>query len=206
MNKKIIDISLKLNEQTIVYPGNPSISIQRDTSSSGNTISTIILGSHTGTHIDAPLHALPEGLPLDQIPLETFIGPCRVIDATSEQGSISQSFLSKQQIKQGDRILFKTSNSLRGFDTFYSDFIFLSSEAARYLTEQKVKLVGIDYLSIKQRGSKDNRPHTELLSKNIPIIEGINLSYVEEGEYELIILPLNFDDIDGSPARAVLLK
>ncbi|MCA9371492.1 cyclase family protein [Candidatus Woesebacteria bacterium] len=202
----IIDISLPLHPGTIVYPSNPAIEIEKETSASGNTISKITFGSHTGTHIDAPRHSSVDGIPLDQIPLSTFVGMCRVIDCTSEQTFISQSFLESQNIQTKERILLKTSNSTRGFETFYDDYVFLSPEGARYLAEKGVQLVGIDYLSIKQRGSKDNRPHTELLSKNIPIVEGIDLRKVDAGDYFLVILPLYFTDIDGAPARAILLK
>jgi arylformamidase len=144
---------------------------------------------------------------LDSIPFETFIGPCRVLDFSNEEGkAVTKKFLETKYIKKGERILFKTKNSLRGFETFYDDYIFLSGDAAEYLASLEVLLVGIDSLSVKERGSKDNRPHTALLSKNIPILEGVNLKDVEEGEYELICPPLKFLDIDGSPTRAVLLQ
>lgn len=95
---------------------------------------------------------------------------------------------------------------MRGFDEFYSDFVYLSSEGAEYLADAGVTLVGIDYLSIKQKGSTDNRPHTLLLEKDIPIIEGIDLSQVEPGEYTIVAFPLKYIGIDGAPARVVLLK
>lgn len=203
---KILDISLPLNEKTIIYPGNTNLEIGSFKSPSGNFLSEIIIGSHTGTHIDAPSHAIEGASTLDQITLETFIGPCRVLDLSDTKECIKVEDLEDKNIKEGERILFKTSNSVRGFDNFYDDYIYLSSEAASYLANLNVKLVGTDFLSIKQRGSKDNRPHTELLSQNIPIIEGLNLKEVTEGEYKLVALPLNFTGIDGSPVRAVLLQ
>lgn len=202
----ILDISLPLNEKTIIYPGNTNLEIGSFKSPSGNFLSEITMGSHTGTHIDAPSHAIEGALTLDQITLETFIGPCRVLDLSDTKECIKVEDLEDKNIKEGERILFKTSNSVRGFDNFYDDYIYLSSEAASYLANLNVKLVGTDFLSIKQRGSKDNRPHTELLSQNIPIIEGLNLKEVTEGEYKLVALPLNFTGIDGSPVRAVLLQ
>lgn len=204
---QIIDISLPLHPGTIVYPGNPQIEIEEIKSqSSGSAISKITFGSHTGTHIDAQKHVVEGGKPLDNIGLETFIGPCRVIDCTLDESSVKVETLQKNNIQKGDRILLKTKNSSRGFETFYDDYVFVSPEAAKYLAEKEVALVAIDYLSIKQRGSKDNTPHTHLLEKNIPIVEGIDLSKVEPGEYFLVILPLKFVNIDGAPARAVLLK
>ncbi len=203
---KIIDISIPINKETVVYPGNPTIEIEEfKSSASGSTISKIIFGSHTSTHVDAQKHVIESGLPLDSIALETFIGPCRVVDCTADIGSVSLHTIEKATIQKGERILLKTQNSLRGFTKFYEDFIYVSPEAAAYLS-QRVALIAIDYFSIKQKGSKDNRPHTAFLEKNIPIIEGIDLSKVEPGDYTLVALPLKFTEIDGAPLRAILLK
>ena len=204
---QIIDISLPLHEGTIVYPGNPNIEIEpMPSATSGSVISKIVFGSHTGTHIDAQKHVVEGGKPLDQISLETFVGNCKVINCTGDTESVKKETLEKSNIQKGDRVLLKTMNSDRGFETFYDDYVFVSPEAAAYLSEKEVALVAIDYLSIKQRGSKDNTPHTNLLAKNIPIIEGVDLSKTEAGEYFLVILPLKFMDMDGAPARAILLK
>lgn len=201
---KIIDISVPLNEQTVIYPNNPPVEIETIQSASGSTHSKITLGSHTGTHVDAPRHVFPDGKTLGEIPLESFIGGCRVIDCTNDDGSVSLATIDSKNIQKGERILLKTKNSLEKFDYFNNNFIFLSSPAAEYLA-QKIVLVGIDYLSIKQKGSTDNTPHNAFLEKNIPIVEGLDLSKVEEGEYFLVVLPLKVD-IDGAPVRAVLLK
>ena len=202
----IIDISVNLNAQTVIYPGNPALEIEElKSQSSGSTISKVSIGTHTGTHVDAQKHVFEGGKSIDTIPLETFIGECRVIDCTKDRGSVSLDTVQNAHIQDGERILLKTQNSIRGLDTFYEDFIYVSPEAAAYLSE-KVSLIAIDYFSIKQRGSTDNRPHTEFLQKNIPIIEGIDLSKVEEGSYTLIALPLKLEGLDGSPIRAILIK
>lgn len=204
---KIIDISVGLNKNTVIYPGTPGMTIEEiESTVTGSRLSKITLSSHIGTHIDAPLHIAKGGKSLDQIDLEKLIGPCRVIDVISAKISISLEDVKKANPQKGERILFKTSNSERGLDAFYEDFIFLSSEAASYLATSAVSVVGIDYFSIKQKGSPDNRPHTELLLKEIPIIEGINLKNVKPGEYFMVALPLKFIGIDGSPARVVLLQ
>jgi arylformamidase len=204
---QIIDISVPLHEQTVIYPGTPAMSLEPiKSTATGSQLTKITMSSHVGTHIDAPVHADPAGLSLDHLPMEAFIGPCRVIDCTISVGSISIADLEMHRVKEGERILMKTTNSARGLDMFYEDFVFLSPDAATYLAEKSVALVAIDYFSIKQKGSKDNRPHTELLSKNIPIVEGVDLSHVEPGEYMLVCLPLKFMGIDGSPCRAVLLR
>jgi len=206
---KIIDISLKLNNETPIYPDNVplAISVHHAMPEYSTHLSSITLGSHTGTHIDAPAHAISEGQSLDKIPLETFVGPCRVIDFSKEEGeAVTLEFLKNKNIKTGERILLKTKNSLRGFEKFYDDYIYLDGDSADYLASLSVLIVGIDSLSIKKRGGADQRPHTSLLEKNIPIIEGLVLSDVNEGEYELACLPLHFTGIEGSPARAVLIQ
>jgi len=204
---KIIDISIPLTEKTIVYPGNPQIEIQEIKSeASKSIISKIVSGSHNGTHIDAPRHAIEGGKSIDDLSLDVFMGPCRVIDCTGDSSSVSKDTLENHAILDGERILLKTSNSLRGYDAFHPDFVYLSPEGAEYLAAAGAKLVGIDYLSIKQKGSKDNRPHTALLKHDIPIIEGIDLSKVEPGEYTIVAFPLKYVGLDGAPARVVLLQ
>jgi len=204
---EIIDISVPLSEKTTVYPGNPSVEIEEwKSETSASTISKLVLGSHTGTHVDAPKHVFEEGNGVGTYDLSCFVGDARVIDCTQDDVEISRKTLEQSGIQNGERILLKTTNSGRLQEPFFSDFIFLSPEGAAYLAEIGVKLVAVDYFSIKQKGSTDNRPHTELLSKDIPIIEGVDLQGVSAGEYFLLALPLRFDDLDGAPMRAVLLK
>lgn len=204
---KIFDISLPLNGQTITYPGTIPLKIIPTRSSvTGSALSEITLSSHAGTHIDAPAHVIEGGKTIEQIDLVVFFGSCRVLDLTEVKEGISVADLENKNIKEGERILLKTNNSKRGFDKFYEDYVYLSSDAAAYLAGLNIKLVGIDFLSIKKKGLPDNRSHSEFLSKNIPIIEGLNLAEVSEGEYTLIAFPLAFGGIDGSPVRAILLK
>ena len=203
---KIFDVSLALNEKTVIYPGNVplEVSVYAAMPKHSTHLSKITMGSHTGTHVDAPRHAVPDGVPLDAIPLETFVGPCRVLDCTASLGAVTVSDLQDHNIQAGERILVKTRNSERGFESFYEHYIYLSGDAADYLAGIGIALFGIDYLSVKQRGSKDQRPHTSLLSKNIPIIEGLDLSKVSAGDYNLFCLPLKFTGIEGGPARVIL--
>lgn len=206
---RVIDISLPLNRSTPIYPDNIplSVNVHHAMPEYVTQLSSITFGSHTGTHIDAPAHCIAGAPTLDLIPLENFVGPCRVLDFSKEPGeSITKEMLKSKNIQERERILLKTRNSLRGFKTFYSDYIYLEGEAAEYLASLPVLTVGIDSLSIKKRGSTDQRPHTALLQKNICIIEGLDLTLPTEGEYELVCLPLNFTDIEGAPARAVLIE
>ncbi len=204
--KNIIDISLPLNEQTIVYPGNPSFGMEKIKSPGGSQLSKISFGTHSGTHTDAPSHAFAAGKNINELPLENFVGPCQVLDVSDCKEFVSKKDLEKFSINSGDRILLKTKNSARGYQEFYKDYIYLAGEAAQYLANKKIKLVGIDYLSVKQKGSPDNTPHTALLEKNISILEGINLNKVEAGEYFLLAAPLALTGADGAPVRALLIK
>ena len=143
---------------------------------------------------------------MESIPLACFVGPCRVLDfSASDESTIPRSFLELQNIQTGERIVFKTKNSDRGFAQMYDQYVSVSSEAAAYLAEVGVVLVGIDAPSIKARGSSDNCPHIALLERGIPIVEGIDLSLVAAGDYELCCLPLRLIGVEGAPARAILV-
>lgn len=205
--RRILDISLPLNETTIVYPGNPPVEFVPEVSLTTKSRTTKIkMGSHTGTHIDAPSHALEDGKTIEQIPLSSFIGICRVVDLTHCKTEITVEDLEKLGVKKDERILAKTLNSEVGFEVFHPDFVYLSSEGAKYLAKKEIMLFGIDALSLKKKGSTDNTAHTALLSKNIPVLEGLNLQNIEEGSYFLVALPLEFTGIDGAPARVVLFS
>ncbi|TSC75542.1 MAG: arylformamidase [Parcubacteria group bacterium Gr01-1014_30] len=203
--KKIIDISLPLSEGMVVYPNNPRISIETRKGQT-STLSKIDFGSHTGTHVDAPKHVFDNGKGVDKIELEKLIGECRVLDMTKVKESVKIADFKKANIKKEERILVKTKNSQRGFTKFYKDYVYLDGEAAEFLAKKGISLFGIDYLSVKKRGGADLRPHTSLLKKGIVIFEGLDLSKMKPGKYFFIGLPLRFVGLDGSPARAVLLK
>ena len=189
-----------------VYPGTAETQIKHVKSGSGTSVlSELQMTSHAGTHVDAPVHGDEDGATLNQLDLEIFYGPARVLDLTACKTAVEVADLEAKDVMRGERILLKTSNSNRGFETFYDDYVYLSAEAAEYLGQLGVKLVGIDSLSIKQRGAKDNTSHTALLSHRIPILEGINLKEVAEGEYTLAALPIALQ-YDGAPTRAVLIR
>jgi kynurenine formamidase/ribonuclease HI len=193
---KIIDISLPVADGMAVYPGTAPTKIQQVKSGSGQSIlSQIQMTSHAGTHVDAPFHAVADGL---------FYGSARVVDLSECERAVEVNDLKAKNIRRGERILLKTANSRRGLKKFYDDYIYLSAEGAAFLAEAGVKLVGIDALSIKKRGDEDNTSHTALLAKGIPIVEGLNLANVSEGEYLLAAFPLALQT-DGAPARAVLI-
>ena len=174
------------------------------------TMSRIEMTSHDGTHIDAPLHFIPGGSTIDAMPFETTIGPCRVIGIKDER-SVTVKELKRYNIKAGERILFKTKNSpgVWGMRQYDGKFVTISLDAARYLAEKKIRLVGIDYISIASAEptmENVNDVHKAFLGNGIYIVEALNLAGVKPGKYDLICLPLRIEQGDAGPCRVILKK
>lgn len=205
-----IDISVPIHTGMVHWPDNPPVHIERlldmDRGDVCN-VSTIAMGSHTGTHMDAPLHFLQTGKGIAEMPLDATFGPTRVIEIRDPE-SIKPDELRPHAIRRGERVLFKTQNSIRCWKTdgFVEDFVYISQEAARYLAELGVRTVGVDYLSVGGYSKDGVETHQALLKAGIWIIEGLDLSQVEPGTYELICLPLKVARGDGAPARAIIRK
>ncbi len=202
---KIHDISLKINKDTIVYPGNEKVSIFQFFSIPNKSVneSWIKFGCHTGTHVDSPRHIRNEGYFADKLPLESFYGKCKVFDLTNITSAIYRKDLEKFSINQEDIILLKTENSIKGYQEFRKDFIHIKLNAAEYLVQKKIKTLGVDYLSVKKFGD-DDEVH-EIIIDNMTLFEGLDLSKIESGEYLFIGLPLKIES-DGAPARVILLE
>jgi arylformamidase len=160
---------------------------------------------HIGTHMDAPRHFIKEGLGIDRIPLDAVVGPCRVVRITDRE-AIKPKELAPLRLRAGERILFKTSNSARGWktDEFIENFVYVSKEAAQFLVDRGVQTIGVDYLSVGGFFKDGVETHQTLLGAKIWVIEGLNLSRVAPGRYELVCLPLKLRGSDGAPARAIL--
>lgn len=186
---KIIDISVPLDRKLPVWP---------KTKGFRSTVNNLATDLHVGTHLDAPLHFIKNGLPMNKIPLENFIGEALVMDLKN---------INKLP-ENAERVLFKTSNSRfwqKRDKKFHENYVGLSIREARFLVKKKVKLVGIDYLSIA-KFEELKEVHRILLKDGIVILESINLSAVTPGRYELISLPLKLIGTEAAPARAILLK
>lgn len=169
-------------------------------------ISLLRLGSHSGTHIDASHHFFNDGKTVDSLSLQALVGPVRVLDLTGAGSSIDREQLENSAIEGVTRLLLKTSNSgLWSLPAFSRDYVSLSGPAADYLVSLGIALVGIDYLSIERFKSEEYHVHHALLGAGIVILEGIDLSQVEAGVYELVCLPLKIRGGDGAPARAILI-
>ena len=164
-------------------------------------------GAHTGTHVDAPAHFIEGAAKIESLPLEVLIGEAQVIEVPDDVQVIDKEFVTAQCSPAIPRVLFKTRNSAFWSEPeFHTDFAYLDLEAAQSLVEQGIKLVGIDYLSIEKFGSPKHETHLALLSHDVVILEGLNLTDVPAGNYELICLPLRLRSSkgDGAPARVVL--
>ncbi len=206
---KYHDISVSITAEMPVYEGDPPVSMTLLSSIERGelyNVSLLSMSAHTGTHVDAPLHFLRDGRAVDEIPLDILIGPALVIEVPGHE-QILRDMLSSARLGGEQRILFKTSNSsLWNKKTFRKDFVYIAESAAQYLVEIGVKLVGIDYLSVEKFGATDPVTHLTLLKAGIVILEGLNLSAVKPGRYELICLPLRLRGAEGSPCRAVLVE
>lgn len=203
-----IDVSVSLHSGMAHWPDNPPVRIERmldiDRGDAAN-VSRISMGSHTGTHMDGPVHFVRDGEGLDEMPLEATMGRARVIEIQDHE-SVKPAELDPHGIRTGERVLFKTPNSSRSWarEPFIEDFVYVSSEAARYLAGRRVMTVGVDYLSVGGFYKDGAETHEALLGAGIWVIEGLDLSAVGPGEYDLICLPVKIEHSDGAPARALL--
>jgi arylformamidase len=206
----IHDITVAISSDMPVYPGDPEVRVMpvsRISEGAGANVSALMLGSHTGTHVDPPYHFIQDGAKLDEIPLDMLVGECWVCDM-GQAACIGISELEVARIPAGtERILFKTPNS--GFWSereFRADFTYLDPEAAGHLVEQGIRLVGVDYLSVDKFRSGGHATHLRLLASGVVVVEGLDLRAVPQGMYTLVCLPLKVAGGDGGPARVILIE
>jgi arylformamidase len=207
----IHDVSVPIGNGMPVWPSDPPLQLatqshlSRDNSHTVR-VTSIAMGSHTGTHIDAPYHFIESGRKLEEIPLDVLVGAATVVQIAGVP-SITRAHLAGLVWKDVARVLFKTDNSEHWNDgAFFEKFVFLEPDAAEFLVEQGVRVVGIDYLSIDQYKSAKHPTHFVLLRRNVVIIEGLNLSRVSPGRYQMAALPLRLQSGDGAPARVILIE
>ncbi len=207
---KLIDISMELHEQMQVYKNREEKKpkITKIHTSSGANEMVIEFNNHTGTHIDFPRHMNSEGKTLSDFPLEKFFGTACLLDFSKLNEKISKRDLEnkKELIEKSDFVLLKTKNSnTKDIEKFDFEFIYLDANGAEYLSQFNLKGVGIDALGV-ERNQEDHPTHKILLGKEILIIEGLNLSKVDEQLYKIFAFPLKIKKADASPTRIVLLK
>jgi arylformamidase len=207
---RFLDVTVPLAPGIPTYPGNPPFeldAVKRIANGDSSNVSRMAIGTHTGTHVDAPLHFFPDGASADALSLDLLMGRARVVDLP-RRGGISADDLAAAGLREDLRVLFKTPNSAfwNNGGAFKPDYTHLTESAAKYLAEQGVKVVGVDYLSVEEFKKPGAPAHRALLSQGVVIIEGLNLSDVEPGMYEMYCLPLRIAGADGAPARVVLRR
>jgi arylformamidase len=193
----VIDISHSIDAGLAVWPGDPPVLVEpvsRVEAGDVASVSRLVLGTHTGTHVDPPAHFLPGGTTVDELPLDVLVGPAVVADLTG--GPIDAARLEALRLEAGTvRLLLKTGGASTGA---------LSQDGAAWLVARGVQLVGADTLSIEPP-TDDYPVHRLLLGAGVIIVEGLDLSAAAAGRYQLVCLPLRIAGGDGAPARAVLL-
>ena len=209
---RIFDISLTVSSDLPVWPGDPPIELERvesmDEGAHAN-VSRLSAGVHIGTHVDAPHHFLNDGHTIEQLPLDVLTGPCYVTQLPDGIEAITAEALKGMSLPSDTtRILFGTSNSRlwsRGETKFHEDFVAITEDGANWLVQHGIQLVGVDYLSVAPYGDSVST-HTILLRAGMVVVEGLDLSAVPRGFYDLYCLPLKLLGSDGAPARAILIQ
>ena len=209
---QIYDVSVPLSANTPTYPGDPGIQIKqwlRLANGDPANVSQMNFGLHSGTHVDAPVHFIEGGAKVGSLPLDSLLGEAEVIEVSDHMGVIDEKFVAANCASGSQRILFKTRNSIFWGDTergFHEDYVYIDPDAASWLVESGIKLVGIDYLSVEKFNSISFPTHLAFLSSGVVIVEGVDLRMVPAGRYELICLPLKIAGGigDGAPARVIL--
>ncbi|MGH2674275.1 MAG: cyclase family protein [Actinomycetota bacterium] len=210
--KRIIDVSLPIGPDLLTWPGDPGIRIEAakriDRGDAAN-VSEFHLGSHTGTHIDPPVHFLPGHRSIEELDLAVFFGPAVVADLRGA-GEVGPAELYELDVPEGtERLLCRTRNSelwTRLPVRFPEDYVAVTPDGARWVVDRGIRLLGVDFLSVEKLGTPDHPVHRTLLGGGTVIVEGLDLSHVQPGGYTLACFPLRIKGGDGSPARAVLIE
>ena len=207
---RLVDVSVLLAPGLATYPGNPAFEltpVKRIAAGDSSNNSRLVMGTHTGTHVDAPLHFFDGRPGADALALELLIGRARVIDLP-HRGGITEKHLAVAGLREDLRVLLRTPNSAlwNSSDGFHSDYTYITEGGAKFLVDQGVKVVGVDYLSVEQFKKAGAPAHRALLGSGVIVIEGLNLSEVDAGQYEMYCLPLRVANGDGAPARVVLKR
>jgi arylformamidase len=206
---KLIDVTIPLDSNVPLYPGNTPFSleaIKRISRGDSSNVSTLHMSAHGGTHVDAPRHFFDEAPGTEALPLEMLVGRARVVEVTSRKG-VTADDLTRFDLSEDVRVLIKTANSrLWGSPEFHADYVGVTESGARYLVDHGIKVVGVDYLSVEEFKRPGAPAHHILLGGGTIVIEGLNLRDVDPGIYEMYCLPLPLVGSDGAPARVVLRR
>lgn len=205
-----IDISYQMDEELLIYPGDPKFQMNRVVEIGENAfcnVSNLTMGTHTGTHLDAPLHFVKDGKDIASMPISQFTGKVEVIDLSEEEDLriIDDKLLEKLVTTDADILFFKTTNGARfAGKNILEEFVTIDLSGAKWLVEHNIKMIGVDYMTIEKAELGKPSAHEILLSNEIIIVESIDLREVARGEYKVYCFPLKLKAGDGSPVRVVL--
>jgi arylformamidase len=207
-----VDISLPISAELLTYPGNAAVEVepvQRIAHGDSANVSELRLGTHSGTHVDPPAHFI-EGVGIDRVSLDAMLGPCWVADARGRSGELEAADLDALGVPAGtERLLLHTDNSdlwRQPSPAFPTSYVSLGAGGATWIVERGMRLVGIDFLGIEALGAKGHPTHVTLLSNDVVIVEGLDLGAIDQGAYDLAVMPLRIVDGDGAPARAAVRR
>lgn len=209
---RIIDVSVPVGQGMLTYPGDPVVSVDRVSDMSAgaaSNLSLLSMSTHAGTHVDPPIHFVADGVTIDRVPLDTLVGPARLIDMRGVASIGARELEVAGSPAHAERVLFLTDWSARWAEVspaFPEVYTALSPDGARWLVEHGVRLVGTDFISIESTEDPTFPVHRTLLGANVAIVEGLDLRGVVPGPYTLWCLPLKIRGGDGGPARAVLVS
>lgn len=213
MVSTLYDITVPVSSGMLIWPGDPQVEVSQVSAiaqGAESNVSQLRMSVHTGTHIDAPKHFLDDGITIEQIDLQKLIGPVFVMVIGDEIPVITKETLEQHPaftaLGKVRKVLFKTANSTfwpGSSNEFQQDYVGLDHTAAQLLADLGMELVGVDYLSIAPYNETE-APHKILLEKEVVLLEGIDLSKVTEGHYDMVCLPLLLNGSEGAPARVIL--
>src|SRR3990167_1549938 len=204
-----LDVTADITPSLLTHPGDPNFSQKKVSDlNEGNcfNLCEIKMGNHTGTHIDFPSHVIPDGKTSSDYSINDLVGVGVVIELDNKSmPSITCKFIKKQKIQPGDFVFFKTKNSLLSkYEELYEDYVFIDADAAHVLVNSKVRVVGIDYLSVDDFKNNALSVHHILLKNNVLIVENLELKNIFPGRYHVFIAPINIPKMDGLPTRVFL--
>ena len=207
---KARDISVTVSPDLPVWPGDPAVVLERYLSQAAGdqaNVSRLACSVHVGTHVDAPIHFVEGGRGVDELSWETLVGDALVADARGLH-TITAAALEALAIPPGTRrLLLKTDNSaLWSSGVFEEGYVALEPDAARWVVEREIALLGVDYLSVQLYDDPNPDTHRILLEAGVVLLEGLDLGDVSPASYVLVCLPLKLRGADGAPARVVLLE
>lgn len=207
MSRQLFDITRTINPTIAVWPGDSPFAAEVVAAigqGASINLTTLTISSHTGTHVDAPYHFSNDDLTIEQVPLAAYVGPATVVTVARESGPLTPADFPDLDWSVVSRLLVHSSASDKPHHLFPTEFVYPSPELADWLGRHQVVLFGSDAPSMDDMNSKSLPGHHALRRNRVAILEGLLLSGVPDGDYELIALPLKIEGGDGSPVRAIL--